>query len=107
MINQVLDALREHDLTGDTIRPVDHDIRSNVEVDMVDGDAWPGTCRRLLDADILAQRIVDRLDAELSESDDQGRPLTFGEVVVVAVVGNEAARLARHLVAEPYPGVKA
>jgi multimeric flavodoxin WrbA len=175
MIDQVLEALRGPDVDGDTIRAVDHDIRPGVEV-----DAWPGIRQRLLDADILlfatptwvghpssvAQRIVERLDAELSEPDDQGRPLTFGKVAVVAVVGNEdgahkitgdlfqalndcgftvpaqgavywngeamsgvdykdldetpeavagttatlaanAAHLARHLVAEPYPGGKA
>ena len=51
---------------------------------------------------------MERLDGELSEPDDRGGPLTFGKVAV-AVVGNEdnAAHLTRHLVTEPYPGVKA
>lgn len=103
MIDQVLEALQGHDVAGDTIRAVDHDIRPGVEVDMGEGDAWPAIRRRVLDADILlfatptwvghpssvAQRIVERLDAEISETDDQGRPLTFGKVAVVAVVGNE------------------
>lgn len=33
--------------------------------------------------------MLERLDAELSETDDAGRPLTFGKVALVAVVGNE------------------
>ena len=31
MIDQVQAALREHDVTGDTIRAVDHDIRPGVK----------------------------------------------------------------------------
>jgi multimeric flavodoxin WrbA len=103
MIDQVLDALKQHDVTGDTVRVVDHDVRPGVEVDMGDGDAWPRLRERLLAADILvfatptwvghassvAQRVLERLDAEISESDDQGRPLTFDKVATVAVVGNE------------------
>lgn len=100
---QVLDALAEHGVTGSMIRVVDHDVRPGVEADMGNGDAWPEIRRQLLAADILvlatptwmgqpssiAQRVFERLDAELSETDDAGRLLTFGKVAVVAVVGNE------------------
>jgi hypothetical protein len=34
-------------------------------------------------------RVLERLDAELSEKDEAGRPSVFGKVAVVAVVGNE------------------
>jgi hypothetical protein len=37
----------------------------------------------------VTQRVLERLDAELSETDEQGRPLTFGKIGLVAVVGNE------------------
>ena len=37
----------------------------------------------------VAQRVLERLDAELSETDDSGRPLITGKVAVTAVVGNE------------------
>src|SRR5437868_15341506 len=37
----------------------------------------------------VARRVLERLDAELSEKDAEGRLLTFGKVAVVAVVGNE------------------
>lgn len=34
-------------------------------------------------------RVMERLDAELSELDAEGRPLTFGKVALVAVAGSE------------------
>jgi multimeric flavodoxin WrbA len=103
MARQVLDALAEHGVTGEVVRVVDHDVKPGVEVDMGDGDAWPAIRERLLAADILlvatptwvghmssvAQRVLERLDGELSETDDSGRPLISGKVAAVAVVGNE------------------
>ena len=103
MARQVLDALSEHGVEGELLRVVDHDVKPGVEVDMGGGDAWPAIRAKILASDILliatptwvghmssvAQRVVERLDAEISETDDQGRPLTFGKVGIVAVVGNE------------------
>jgi hypothetical protein len=37
----------------------------------------------------VAKRALERLDAELSETDDRGRPGMFDKVAVAAVVGNE------------------
>lgn len=37
----------------------------------------------------VAQQVLERLDADLAETDSQGRPIMFGKVAVVAVVGNE------------------
>ncbi|MGA8115588.1 MAG: NAD(P)H-dependent oxidoreductase [Actinocatenispora sp.] len=103
MAERVLRQLGEHDVTGEAVRLVDHDIRPGVGTDMGHGDEWPAIRRRILNADILlvstptwlgqhssvAQRALERLDAELGKSDEQGRPLTYGKVAVVAVVGNE------------------
>jgi multimeric flavodoxin WrbA len=103
LAEQVLAALRERQVDGRLIRLVDHDIRAGIKTDMGDGDEWPAIRREILDADILvlatptwmgqhssiAQRALERLDAELSETDDEGRPLTYGKVAVAAVVGNE------------------
>jgi hypothetical protein len=44
--------------------------------------------------------VLERLDAELSETDDQGRMDTFGKVAVLGVVGNEDG--AHHVTAEVY-----
>jgi multimeric flavodoxin WrbA len=103
LARQLLDALREHGVRGDLARVVDHDIRPGVEVDMGGGDAWPELRARVLAADILviatptwmghpssvAARVLERLDAELAETDEQGRPLVEGKVAIAAVVGNE------------------
>ena len=103
MARQVLEQLEKHGVTGDVVRVVDHDVKPGVEIDMGMGDAWPGIRARLMDADVLvlatptwvghmssiAQRVLERLDGELSETDDSGRPLVTGKVAVTAVVGNE------------------
>ena len=112
---QVLDALGEHGVTGSLVRLVDHDIKPGVEVDMGAGDAWPAIRRQVLDADILVlatpiwmgqlpsttKRVLERLDAELSETDDDtGLPYTYGKVAAVAVVGNEDG--AHHVSADAF-----
>ena len=103
LAGEILDELAGHGVTGETVRVVDHDIKPGVEVDMGEGDAWPGIRAKLLASDILivatptwvghmssvAQRVLERLDGELSETDDTGRPVIAGKVAVVAVVGNE------------------
>jgi multimeric flavodoxin WrbA len=103
LARQLLDALAEHGVTGDLVRAVDLDIRPGVEKDMGDGDQWPALRQRVLDADILvfvtptwmgqhssvAQRVLERLDAELSETDEQGRPILFDKVAIAGVLGNE------------------
>jgi multimeric flavodoxin WrbA len=100
---QVLDALAEHGVTGETVRVVDHDVRFGVSTDEGDGDEWPAIRAKMLAADILviatpiwmgqpgsvSKMVMERLDAELSETDDEGRMTTYGKVAVVAVVGNE------------------
>jgi multimeric flavodoxin WrbA len=37
----------------------------------------------------VASRTIERLNAEQSETDEQGRPLMFGKVALTVVVGNE------------------
>jgi multimeric flavodoxin WrbA len=103
MARQILEELAKHGVTGDVVRVVDHDVKPGVEVDMGEGDAWPAIRGQMMAADILivstptwvghmssvAQRVLERLDGELSETDDTGRPLITGKVAVTAVVGNE------------------
>lgn len=100
---QILSALARHGVGIDSIRAVDHDIRPGVEADMGDGDEWPALRERVLAADILvfmtptwlgqhssvAQRVLERLDAELSETDADGRPTLFDKVALAGIVGNE------------------
>ena len=100
---QVLSALADHDVEGEVVRVVDHDVTVGVSVDEGDGDEWPQLRQKVLDADILViatpiwmgqpasvcKVVLERLDAELSYTDDEGRYLTFGKVAGCAVVGNE------------------
>lgn len=117
MARQILDSLAEHDVSGSVVRVVDHDVRPGVKTDMGDGDEWPSIRRKILDADILvlatpiwlghpasiSQRVLERLDAELAETDDAGRPIMFDKVAVVGVVGNEDG--AHHVIAELFQGL--
>jgi multimeric flavodoxin WrbA len=111
---RLLEALRGHGVEGDLVRVVDHHVAFGVSTDEGDGDAWPELRRRMLDADILmiatpiwmgqpssvCKLVLERLDAELGETDDQGRMLTSGKVAGVAVVGNEDG--AHHVSAEVF-----
>jgi len=114
LAREVLDALEDHGVEGDHVRVVDLDIRPGVETDMGDGDEWPRLRELILAADILVfatptwmgqttsvgQRVLERLDAELSETDTEGRPTLFGKVAIVAVVGNEDG--AHHICADVF-----
>jgi len=99
----VFDTLSAEGADCETVRCVDYHIAPGVESDMGDGDQWPQLRVKVLDADIVlvstpvwlghpssvTQRVLERLDAELSNKDDQGRPAMAGKVVIVSVVGNE------------------
>jgi multimeric flavodoxin WrbA len=103
MAQQVLDQLAKQGVTGTLERVLDHDVRPGVEADMGGGDEWPALRERMLAADIfvlatptwmghmssVCQRVLERLDAELSDTDDAGRLRTYGKVAAVVVVGNE------------------
>lgn len=103
LTQQLLDAMGEHGVEGELVRAVDHDLRPGVESDMGEGDEWPALRERILAADIfvlgtptwmgqhssVAQRVLERLDAELSDTNDAGQPRTYGRVAAAVVTGNE------------------
>ncbi|MDG4809696.1 NAD(P)H-dependent oxidoreductase [Micromonospora sp. WMMD1120] len=103
LAREVLAELAAQGVEGDLVRVVDHDVRFGVSTDEGDGDAWPTIRAKLLAAQVLViatpiwlgqpssvcKMVLERLDAELSETDDEGRLLTYGKVAGVAVVGNE------------------
>jgi multimeric flavodoxin WrbA len=100
---QLLDELQSYEIDTKIFRMVDYDIKPGVESDMGPGDAWPSLRSEMLGADIFilatptwlghmsseAQRVLERLDAELSFSDDAGRIKTYNKVAAAVVVGNE------------------
>ncbi|SEG65698.1 Multimeric flavodoxin WrbA [Thermomonospora echinospora] len=95
--------LRRRGVEVDTVRAVDLDIRPGVQTDMGDGDEWPRVHRMLLDSQILiiasptwvgqpssvAKRVLERMDAMISETDDEGRPIAYNRVAGVVNTGNE------------------
>ncbi|PUA81934.1 flavodoxin family protein [Nocardioides currus] len=110
--HQLLDALGDHDISGEVVRVVDHDVRFGVSTDEGDGDGWPAIRERIVAADIVVlatpiwmgqppsvtKMVLERLDAELSETDETGRPSMSDKVALVGVVGNEDG--AHHVAAE-------
>jgi multimeric flavodoxin WrbA len=108
----VAGELRSRGTKVDTVRAVDLDILPGVETDLGQGDAWPQVHDMLLDSEILivasptwvgrpssvAQRVIERMDAMLSETDDDGRPVAYNRVAGVVVTGNEDG--AHHVISE-------
>lgn len=113
MISVIAGELKKRGVeVRETIRIADHDVKPGVTSDEGEGDAWPDIRRRILDADILifgtpiwlgqpsslAKRVVERMDAFFSETDDAGRMPSFDKVAVIGIVGNEDG--AHHVTAE-------
>jgi multimeric flavodoxin WrbA len=104
MIGLIGEALGKQGVTlGETIRLADHDVKPGVSSDEGEGDAWPAIRAKIIAADVLvfgtpiwmgqpssvAKRVCERMDAFLSETDEEGRTPAYGKVVIVGVVGNE------------------
>jgi multimeric flavodoxin WrbA len=106
----VADALREHGVTVESVRVADHRVEPGVETDL--GDDWIGIHEKLLSSEILvvasptwlgrpssvAQRALERMDAMLSETDEDNRPVAYNRVAGVVVTGNEDG--AHHVISE-------
>ena len=117
LLDQLLDAMAGHGVTTSSARVADFDVKPGVTADEGDGDQWPALRTRIMEGQILvvatpiwmghpsslAQRVLERLDAVLSEIDDDGVYPTFGKVAVAAVVGNEDG--AHHVCAQLYQGL--
>ncbi|CAM5316379.1 flavodoxin family protein [Streptomyces canus] len=108
----VADRLAEHHVEVSSVRAVDLSLAPGVVTDAGDGDEWPGVHDRLLAAEILviasptwlgrpssvAQRVLERMDAMMSETDDENRPVAYNRVAGVVVTGNEDG--AHHVISE-------
>jgi multimeric flavodoxin WrbA len=104
MIEVLRKAFAHHDVTvGEPIRISDQNVKPGVTSDEGEGDDWPTIRKQILAADILvfgtpiwlgqassvAKRVLERMDAFLSETDEQGRMPSYDKVAVAAIVGNE------------------
>ncbi|TPN62934.1 NAD(P)H-dependent oxidoreductase [Mesorhizobium sp. B1-1-1] len=110
LLADLLAAMVPHGVRGEIVRALDYDVKPGVLSDMGEGDGWPQLRRKILDADIfvlglpiwlgqpssVAKRILERMDAFLSETDKQGRMPAAGKVAIVAIVGNEDGAHACH-----------
>jgi multimeric flavodoxin WrbA len=118
LVGELLAALSTHGVRSLGVeRVVDHDVKPGVGSDEGDGDAWPALRAKVLEADIFvlgtpiwlghpaspAQRVLERLDAFLGETDDHGRMISYDRVALVAVVGNEDG--AHNVSAELFQGL--
>ena len=114
LATEIMEELGRQGVESDLVRVVDHDVKFGVTTDEGDGDAWPSIREQILAADLLVlvtpiwlgqpssvcKLVLERLDAELSDTDDEGRMRTFGKVAGLGVVGNEDG--AHHVTAEVY-----
>ena len=114
MLQLIADELDKFDVKTEIIRLADYDIKPGVTSDEGEGDDWPALRQKALDAQVLvlgtpiwlgqpssiAKRVLERMDAFLEETDEQGRMVSYGRVAAVAVVGNEDG--AHHVSAEIY-----
>lgn len=107
-------ALGAQGVPLDIVDAASHNILPGTGVDEGPGDAWPALRARVLAADIVimgspiwvgqqssvSKRVLERLDAFLSEGDASGRMPSYGKVGAAAIVGNEDG--AHHVGAEIY-----
>jgi multimeric flavodoxin WrbA len=114
LLSLIAEEFKKHDVEMETIRLADHDIKPGVTSDEGEGDAWPPIRKKVLEADILligtpiwlgqpssvCKRALERMDAFLEETNEQGRMVSYGKVAAVAVVGNEDG--AHHVSAEVF-----
>jgi multimeric flavodoxin WrbA len=108
----VIDALEREDVETELVRIADFDVKPRVSNDEGDGDEWPQILEKVLASEILvvatptwlgqpssvSKRVLERMDALLSETDDDGRPVAYNRVAGVVVTGNEDG--AHHSISE-------
>lgn len=117
LLRQAMAAFAEQGVQGELLRVADFDVRPGVTSDEGQGDQWPLLRSKILAADIfllgtpiwlghpssICQRVLERLDAFLGETDDAGRMVSYAKVAGVVVVGNEDG--AHNVCAQVYQGL--
>jgi len=108
----VAKELGDRGVSVEFVRVADLNVPPGVKTDLGEGDEWPRVHDLLVNSQILvvasptwvgrpsslAQRVLERMDAMLSETDDQGRPVAYNRVAGVVVTGNEDG--AHHVISE-------
>jgi multimeric flavodoxin WrbA len=105
-------ALEAGGVACEELRVVDLDVLPGVSSDEGDGDEWPTIRDRILECEILVlatptwfgqpssvvKRVLERMDAMLSQTDANGLPVAYNRVAGFVVTGNEDG--AHHVIAE-------
>jgi multimeric flavodoxin WrbA len=114
LAGHVLADLRERGFETDIVRITDHVVDPGVVSEAVtENDEWPAIREKVVAADVLiiatptwlgqpssvSKRVLERMDAMLSETKDDGEtPIAYGKVAGVVVTGNEDG--AHHVIGE-------
>ena len=107
----LIEEFHKADVKTELMRIVDRNILPGVESDMGKDDEWPDVRQQILAADILViatptwlgqpssvtQRVLERMDAMISETNEVGLPVAYNKVGGIVVTGNEDG--AHHIVA--------
>jgi multimeric flavodoxin WrbA len=108
----IIDALKTQNVAVETARLVDLNIKPGVKTNEGTDDDWPSVHEKILKSDILivatptwvghpssiAQRVLERMDAMISETDASDTPVAYNKVAGVVVTGNEDG--AHHVISE-------
>ncbi len=110
LAQKLIDQLAREGVESEVIRLVDQDVKPGVKSDQGEGDAWPAIRDKIVAAEILVMatptwlgqmssvcmRALERMDAMLHETQDDGRPVAFDKVAGIVITGNEDG--AHHIV---------
>ena len=118
LADHVAAAMVERGVAVESVRVVDHAVLPGVETDLDEtSDNWPALHEKVLASEILViatptwlgrpssvtQRVLERMDAMMSETDDDDRPVAYNRVAGVVVTGNEDG--AHHVISEVTGGL--
>jgi multimeric flavodoxin WrbA len=113
----VIAELTDQGVACELIRIADHNVLNGVSTDEGPDDAWPEVHQKLLEAEILiiasptwlghpssiAQKVLERMDAMISETATNGLPVAYNKVAGVICTGNEDG--AHHVISEIVGGL--
>jgi multimeric flavodoxin WrbA len=108
----VIGALEEQGVECESFRLADLELPPGVESDLGGGDEWPRVRSVIVGSEVLivatptwlgqpssiAKLALERMDAMLSETDSEQRPIAYNRVAGVVVTGNEDG--AHHVISE-------
>nr|MBI1230313.1 flavodoxin family protein [Cytophagales bacterium] len=107
LIDLSVGIMKRENVDVEKIRLIDHDVPHGSYPDMTEygyqTDEWPDLFHRVIDADILiiatpiwlgekssvAKKLIERLDAMSSKTNDKGQYIFYGKVGGCLITGNE------------------